>query len=170
MMTLHLGVVDIPYSGKVAATTADHFAALQRGKPLTKSSARGSLTTFDVATILEARYGIMQHFFNRYRDQIFGALHNSIEGKLETAIMGGKLSPGSTEPQLTKVETMFHEFISQRIVEQVGIKGVPTQAALDGVNHRLKHPYASTNPRRPSFRDTGLFMNNFAAWVSDETG
>jgi hypothetical protein len=37
-------------------------------------------------------------------------------------------------------------------------------AALHGVSHRFKHPYAR-RARRPSFIDTGLYQNSFAAWV-----
>jgi len=50
-------------------------------------------------------------------------------------------------------------------VEKLGIPGVPTKAALRGVNHRLKHPYRRRGAR-PSFVDTSLYMSSFKAWAT----
>jgi hypothetical protein len=58
---------------------------------------------------------------------------------------------------------MFNEFIDRRGMD--GMPGVPTDAARLGINHRLKHPYAKANPERPSFKDTGTYMQSFTAWV-----
>jgi hypothetical protein len=50
-------------------------------------------------------------------------------------------------------------------IESMGLRGVPTKAALKGINHRLRHPYRKSNPRRPSFVDTGLYVASFRAWM-----
>jgi len=47
-------------------------------------------------------------------------------------------------------------------METLGYPGVPTRAALMGVNSRLKK---RRGKRRPSFRDTGLYQASFMAWV-----
>ena len=63
-----------------------------------------------------------------------------------------------------ELETAFRIFIDQQ--EMDGKPGVPTAAALKGVNHRLMHPYAKSNPARVSFRDTGLYEASFRAWMT----
>jgi hypothetical protein len=78
-------------------------------------------------------------------------------------MMGQRVDPWARG--MGKIEQRFRDFISLREVERVGIPGVPTKAALRGISHRLLHPYARSNQRRPSFRDTGLYMNSFRAWV-----
>jgi hypothetical protein len=125
---------------------------------------RRSLTTGDVASILEAKYGIMAAFYRVHGPAVAQAIGDSLAGALEARAMGAAVDPWGRGTQ--KIETMFKTFISSQEVERVGIPGVPTAAALRGVNHRLKHPYAKANARRPSFRDTGLYMGSFRAWVS----
>ena len=151
MPTLHLGVIDQPY---------DHSSSGQ--------------TTFEVATYLENKYQIMQAFFVIYEEKIATMLAENMSRSLVTMIQNGTF--GATENALTligtdetmaKIDEMFKNFISSGEAEQVGIPGTPTQAALDGVNHSFAHPYAKDNPRRVSFRDTGLYRDSFIAWVTD---
>ena len=42
--TIHLGVADIAYSDKQAATVMQHWEALKRGKPLSRTAARAAVT------------------------------------------------------------------------------------------------------------------------------
>lgn len=142
-VTLHLGVLVQPYRSS------------------TKRA--GALTTGDVAGLLEARYGLMHAFYRVNQDVISGAIAKSIEGATESLLMGRRVDPWGYATQLIQRE--FRHFISSKQAEQVGIPGTPTKAALRGVNHRKKHPYAKRNARRPSFRDTGLYMASFRSWV-----
>lgn len=152
-MILHLGVIDVPYSVR---------ATRKRSR-----SAAGTKTTGDIAEILEAKYGIMQAFFDSKSQEIADDLADSVQGAIESLIMGGppQLAPFGTGT--SKIEDAFKMFISTQEVERVGIPGVPTQAALRGVNHRLKRPYRKSNPRRPSFVDTGLFVASFKSWIDN---
>lgn len=136
-LQLHLGVIQQPYR-------------------------RGGLTTYDVAKILESRYGIMAAFYRVHQRDVHKALANSVEGALETLLMGRAINPWSGGMQA--IQQDFRDFISSREAERVGIPGTPTKAALRGVNHRLAHPYRR-GVRRPSFRDTGLYMTSMRAWV-----
>jgi hypothetical protein len=142
-LTLHLGVLVQPYRSSTAKA--------------------GSLTTVDVAEILEAKYGVMEAFYRVHKDVVMGAVARSMEGALESLLMGRRVDTWGSATQL--IQSEFRRFISSREAEKVGIPGTPTKAALRGVNHRLKHPYAKRNARRPSFRDTGLYMASFRAWV-----
>ena len=166
MLRLHLGVTELPYSGKVAATPADHFAALKRGKPLSKSAARASLTTGDVAEILEARYDVLRVFFDSHADKIAAAYASAMRGSLENALLGAPAQSNEAllAPAMSEIETMFKRFLSGGMIEYLGVPGTPTAAALHGVSHRFKHPYAK-RARRPSFIDTGLYESSFKAWV-----
>lgn len=146
-MILHLGVMDIPY---------------QVGR-------KGS-TTGKVADILEGRYGIMQAFWNTHGDKYLNSLVIGSVQAMEAAVTG-RPQRVSAKTTLSKMQGDFRRFISSREVEKaVRAVGpmrfpVPTLAALKGVSHRKKHPYAK-GPRRPSFRDTGLYMASFRAWIT----
>jgi hypothetical protein len=123
------------------------------------------LTTGDVAEFLESKYGVMEAFYRVHGSDVAGAVENSMEGALESLLMGRAVDPWSRGMRV--IEREFRDFISSREAERVGIPGTPTRAALRGVNHRLAHPYRRSNPRRPSFRDTGLYMTSMRAWVTD---
>jgi hypothetical protein len=139
MTTLHLGVLDVPY-------------------------ATGGKSTGDVADILEAKYHVMEIFFEEHQAQIAGAFEETIGDQLENLLSGAPPNSNSLAAATGQVETMFHKFISMQ--EMDGIQpGVPTKAALKGVNHRLARPTAKGNPQRPSFRDTGLYDASFKAWI-----
>jgi len=162
-LTLHLGVVDLPYS---AHEHAEKVAKPKKGKankPV-KASSAATITTGDVAEILEEKYGILDAFAFARLPDIAKALEESIAGELENLMMGAPVSGSPFKSAESSIATMMKQFVSSQAVEHMGIEGVPTQAALDGVNHRLKRPYAKSNPRRPSFMDTHLMVNSYTAW------
>jgi hypothetical protein len=143
-LTLHLGVLVQPYRSKNRKAAA--------------------LTTGDVAGFLEAKYGIMAAFYRVHDKDVAKSLESSLGGAMESLLMGKIIDPWGRANQ--SIQAQFRDFISSREVERVGIPGTPTKAALAGVNHRLKHPYRRANARRPSFRDTGMYMNSFRSWMT----
>ena len=151
MPVLHLGVVVQPYGDR----------STKKGNKITA----GAPDTGDVAQWLEDKYGLMQAFFNAHEQDIAGALETSVSKALESMLMGAPVDHDAFGGGANRIEEMFKDFISSGEAEQVGIPGTPTGAAMRGVNHRFKHPYAKANPRRVSFRDTSLFMNSFKCWV-----
>lgn len=156
---LHLGIVDVPYVDKEAP--AAQRKRIKAGKP----PAANELTTGDVAEILEDKYHVMEVFYELHKDDIAKNLENSVAGALETIMLGG---PSDIDPfggGTSEIDERFNDFLTNREMEKLGYEGVPTQAALDGVNHRLKHPYAKKNKRRPSFIDTGLYQRSFKSEV-----
>lgn len=142
-LTLHLGVLVQPYRSKSRKASA--------------------LTTGDVAGFLEAKYGLMAAFYRVHQTDVARAIETSLGGAMEALMMGRQVDPWGRATQAIQQE--FRDFINSKEAERVGIPGTPTKAALRGVNHRLAHPYASKNPRRPSFRDTGLLSASFRSWV-----
>jgi len=165
MTTLHLGVVDFPY----ANLPKDYK------KYKMKSGTPGVASTGDVATWLENKYHVMEVFFEDKHQKISDAMENSILGALESLLKGGIATgnPFSTAEDI--IATEFKQFLSSRDIENIGIPGVPTQAALDGVSHRFKNPRFKTvgkgknkrlvkRPRRPSFIDTGVYQASMRAW------
>lgn len=158
MTVLHLGVIDIPY-----ANDGPRKSGRGKKKKLKQST---SMTTHDVATILEDKYSVMEIFFGAHRDQISKLIEEALAGALESQLMG---APASADPFASvneQIGEMFKQFILTQEIEKIGIPGVPTQAALAGVSHRKMHPYAKANPRRPSFYDTGMYVDNFKAWIT----
>ena len=138
-LTLHLGVLVQPYRNNPAVTTGD------------------------VAHILEDEYGVMGAFYRVHQQRIADAVANSLAGSMQSLLMGQATDPWGDAVQ--DIQADFRKFINSQEAERVGIPGTPTKAALRGVNHRLKHPYRKSNPRRPSFRDTGLYVADFRAWI-----
>jgi hypothetical protein len=141
--TLHLGVVSQPYDN--------------RGK-------KGMVTTGDVAKILEANYGLFQHFYDANEKFVQAQFAGAAKVAVKAMLSGRAIDPSLIAT--AAIETRFRNFLASRQAERVGMSGVPTAAAKRGVNHRLVHPYLKSNPRRPSFVDTGLMMASFRAWVS----
>lgn len=151
-ITLHLGVLEQPYR------------AWERSGRGRKRGTILPVTTGDVAEILEGKYGLFSAFARTAEKDIGNAIETSVQSALESLLTGHAVDPWGEG--LSKIEERFRDFISTGEAEHVGIPGTPTKAALKGVNHRLAHPYRKSNPRRPSFRDTGLLMGSFKSWVT----
>jgi hypothetical protein len=146
-LTLHLGVVDIGYADASGKTTSD------------------------VAQILEDKYHIMEVFAEDIGlDVIQKAIEHSAQSAVETLILGVS-RPGSNSANMSltleaegEIEAAFKLWLSQQSMDYTQ-PGVPTQAALKGVSHRLKRANAKTNSARPSFIDTGLYQSSMRAWI-----
>lgn len=143
MPVLHLGVIDVPYTGRTR-----------------------SVTTGDVAGWLEDRYHVMEVFYHQHDAFVARSLEKSLAGTMESLLMG---APATIDPfgaGTSAIEDRFKRFLSQREMERLGVPGVPTGAALRGVSHRTKSGYTRGRKRRPSFIDTGQYQADFKAWVT----
>jgi hypothetical protein len=159
---IHLGVVDIPYSKQ----SSDKVPQAKKGKlnkPVKVKT--GEQTTGDVAQWIENKYGLMQGFVDLHKPEIVQMMTDSIQGSIENILAGGKPKSNPFGSATSKIEKLFKfTYLDKEEAAQAGIKGVPTQAALDGVNHRLK---SGKGVRRPSFIDTGLMQSSFQCWTDD---
>jgi len=106
-------------------------------------------TSYTVGKDLEARYGLFSAFANTYGEKIAKNLAEGAQGALETLLLGNK-------------------------AETVGLPGVPTQAALMGKSTRFKGKarrgarpkgQVTYGVRRPSFIDSGIFINSLKTWI-----
>ena len=143
MTTLHLGVLDQPYDD--------------------------GATTFSVAEILEAKYHVMEIFYELRKEDVAKALEKSIQSALD--MLDSDAPAESINPFATAsadIEASFKQFLDSQEIERIGYPGVPTQAALDGVSHRFKRPRGKKTDKRaprPSFIDTGLYEASMKAWI-----
>lgn len=156
MTTLHLGVIDIPYSGAAVEV---------QGSKRRRKIKAGDQTTGDVAEILEAKYRVMEVFYEAHQDEIAKSMEDGLSAALESLMMGSPIGLDPFGSAVAATEQAFKKFLDNKEMDALGVPGVPTEAALKGVNHRLKHPYAMSNPERPSFIDTGLYENSFKVWI-----
>lgn len=166
---LHLGVIDIPYTEpkppQKVAKPHKGPARVRKGSKTRKTDLIGGQnTTGDVAEILEAKYRLMETFYEVHEEQIVGQIEESVKGALETLLAGGPVEANPFAEATDQIEHTFKDFLDQKGFDGI-IAGVATEAAKKGVNHRLKHPYAKDNPPRPSFIDTGQYQASFKAWV-----
>lgn len=144
-LKLHLGVIDLPYVDK----------------PTKKGT---GVTTGDVAEFLEADYGVMEHFFKAHEKDIAAVMESGLAGSLENMLTGGPTGADPFGTATSAIKKMFDDFILNKEMEKLGVPGVPTVAAQKGVNNRRKK--RKGKPDRPSFYDTGLYLNSFVAWVT----
>lgn len=147
-MKLHLGVIEVP--------------EIEEGS-----------TSYTVGKDLEARYGLFTAFANTYGEKIAKNLAEGAQGALETLLLGNKVS----DPFVAGTEQItadFKHFISSQEAETVGLPGVPTQAALMGKSTRFKGKakrgarpkgQVTYGVRRPSFIDSGIFINSLKTWI-----
>jgi hypothetical protein len=165
---LHLGVIDVPYAADAYAKPRSPKVTLgtaKRGKVSAPkpSSSGGTKTTAEVAEILEDKYHVQELFFEERGADIAGALEQSMADALENLLLGAPPNVDATLGATSAIDAMFKQFLSGEGLN--GIEpGVPTRAALMGVSHRFKHPYAHRGPR-PSFIDTSLYVSNFKSWI-----
>ena len=172
-MILNLGVIEVPYvefevsarqKAKKPPSAARAGVPPRRREPVRTRSANRGTTTGDVAKILEEKYHIMQVFFDENTQVIVEYLEDSVAGALESLLLGAPaVTFGPFGEGTRRIEKRFRDFIIRQEIEDLGIPGVPTAAALAGVNHRLK---IKRGHRRPSFVDTGLYVQSFRAWLT----
>jgi len=159
-LVLHLGVMDVPYF-KTPTQKVPQAKKGKLNKPL--KSATGTQTTGQVAGYLEKKYGLFQSFADLHTPDIAEMLEGSIAGALETLAMGGSPKSNPFGSATSKIEKLFKfQYLDKEEIAQTGAPGVPTQAAKDGVNHRMK---GGRGPRRPSFIDTGLLQSSVKVWI-----
>lgn len=165
-ITLHLGVVDVPYAAPANVPRRASAKSRKGGKAATTTSpAAGAETTGDVATFLEDRYHVMEVFVEDVGlDFIAKAFEQSAGNAVAALIMGAPSSLGLTDEATSEIEAAFKLFLSQQEMDGI-VPGVPTGASLRGVNPRLKNPTARGNPPRPSFIASGLYQASFKTWV-----
>lgn len=161
----------MPYSDSSYAPTSSPKRRVGQARRGKADAPRGgsntnTITTGDVAEILEAEYHIMEIFADLHEDIVVKAYTDAMEGALQNLVAGAPPTINITAQAETDIENRFRQFLSNREMDATATSGVPTKAALDGVSHRFKHPYAK-RASRPSFIDTGLYQANFAVWTTD---
>ena len=142
MTTLHLGVLEQPY----------------------EKYSKGQ-TTYDVASILEDKYHLMQTWWDLHGAEVAQHMEAGVKSSVDALMENRPRYENPFGTAMSYAEESFKRFLSSMEAERVGIIGTPTKAALKGVSHRKAHPYRKANPRRPSFIDTGLFEASFKAWI-----
>lgn len=128
------------------------------------------VTTGQVALWLESgekrSYHIKEAFHKKYKDQINAFFAEALRDAMMDFVMTGRPIPTDKRKLFKhandKVDALFRNFLNKKIVEGLGIEGVPTQAALKGYSKRLKK---LTGKRRPSFIDTGQYRNSSKSYV-----
>lgn len=161
-VTVHLGFVNTPYTvGSIAAPMRAAKAEYVRKRRRSFSKTRSVET---VADILEASYGLVDQFYEKYKDEIDEIISDTFEVTVD--ILPG--DPEETEKgykskrhkifsermnkfmrsRSEEVEKLFRKFLDDE--EAVG-EGIPTEVSL--------------KRQRPSFINTGIYRASFRAWI-----
>lgn len=133
-------------------------------------------TTFEVATKLEAKYGLFSSFAENnmpfITDQLMLDSSNTFAAILKGEPVGDPFGDASNA-----ITDRFKQFISNSEAETVGLPNVPTQAALAGLTLRTKKGKAIGKvrkggkyvrvygSRRPSFIYSGVMESSLKCWV-----
>lgn len=139
-MVLNIGVIDLPHPG----------------------GEKTGMTTGDLAEGLEQEYELYSGFVELHQQDITDALTDSMQDALDAIIGAGVALPNPFAAAEQQVVVMMKRFFDNEEIAKLPRAGVPTKAALDGVNHRLKQ---RKGQRRPSFIDTGALRNASDAWI-----
>lgn len=139
-MKVCLGVIDVPYD------YGDNPA-----------------TTYEVAEDLQERYKLFTHFWELHQKQIVPEVGEALAYALINHIQYGAPMPGGE--LLGETMKAFNVFLEGEEMAGLSVDGVPTLAALEGKNSRLK---IERGERRPSFIDGGLFKSSFVAWIDND--
>lgn len=142
MPTLHLGVIDLPHPG----------------------GGKAELSTGDLADILESKYGLYSVFIDANMEKIEDHIADSLQDSIDNMLAGAPAPENPFAAAQQEVVADFVTFLDTSEMEKIGVRGTPTEAALKGVNHRLK---LKKGARRPSFIDTGALRAATAAWVDE---
>lgn len=134
-MKLHLGVINIAYDD--------------------------ASTTESVATELEERYGIMQHFYSENAQKIANYLENDLNDILDSFLNGQPQV--NFEESMGKIKKDFTRALEDQFLDGK-VKGVATKRAKSGYRSRFKDKKKDKSPRA-SFIDTGNYLASFKAWI-----
>lgn len=140
MSVLHIGVLDLPHPG----------------------GGKAGLTTGGLAEILESKYGLYSVFLDVNLEKIAGQLADSLGDAIDNVLAGAPVPENPFASAEQDVAADFVTYLDTSEIEKIGVRGTPTEAALNGVNHRLK---INKGARRPSFIDTGTLRASTAVWV-----
>jgi hypothetical protein len=122
-----------------------------------------SATTYEVAEELQDRYQIFTHFFETHKDEICAEVGQEVALALINHLRHG--APMPEGEMLENTMKAFNIFLEREEMAGLSVDGVPTLAALEGRNTRLK---ITRGERRPSFIDGGLFKSSFIAWIGND--
>lgn len=159
---IHFGVIVQPYR-YVKQKLSKKGKVLKKGRKIELS-----ITTGEVAEHIEEQYQLFEFFYNDQKDFINEQLLGSLENSIEAIMSGAAVTQDPFGQAASLIEDQFKKMLSSRAFDG-RIEGVATLASKNGVNHRLAHPYAKSNPMRPSFIDTGNFEASFKVWVDDNS-
>ncbi len=140
-MKLSLGVEDFAYSDP---------------------DAPGAVTTHQVAEILEAKYHVMEVFYELRKRKIAEDIGKKLSGTIKSIAQGKPVKQALNDVHLSAVEEMFKDYLSADEWQQVSGKVI--MAARMGVTHR-KGKKRRGSPR-PAFIDTGTYQQSFRAMLT----
>lgn len=135
--TLNVGVIDVPHLDD-------------------------RITTGDLAEILEAKYDLFRGFVEDNLEKIADEMAASLGRAVDDVLGGAPVQENPYAEAMEWINAAFRRFLDSGEAERIGMIGVPTEAALKGVNRRLK---IRRGPRRESFIDSGLLRASFMAWM-----
>lgn len=148
---------------------------------------RGATTTYEVAEILEAKYGVMAVFEQLHMDLIQDAVVDHMMGMIRSVVQGNPRALEQVRKRgipLDKVESAFRDYLEAD--EWQRQTGKEIAAAVAGISHRFKTPggklvaakavdagkggtiekvMSRSREPRPAFVDTGLYSAAFRAWL-----
>jgi hypothetical protein len=155
-MKISLGVLDVPYNRQSSYRSVGRRSAPRRVRKF------ATITTGELADILEAKYGITEFFLEEHGEEF---IKDILEGYAENLARPEK-GRGSKTDYLGKAvkrgEEMFREMLDNKELDGKR-PGVPTNAAELGFRFGRK-----TSAGRPSFVDTGLYRDSFRIEVEEE--
>lgn len=137
-MKLALGIVDIPEIGS-------------------------DLGTYDLAVILEKKYGIFSTFAKVNAQFIANQLTKSLTGQVSNMLAGRGPSADPFAEGTDKITRRFQDMLNEKGFDRTA-PGIPTLMALTNKS-RIK---GARRRSTASFIDQGIFQANLRTWIRKE--
>src|SRR6202012_2374940 len=167
MPIIRFGVIDIPYDNAATEPPKQRASRLKKGLKAPKPKRDAStITTGDVAEILEAKYHPYTTFWDHHGQECADKMTEGLVGAMENLVMGAPLTIDPFAEAEGFIDSNFKNFITTGEMERLGIEGIPTQASIDRKSSRFKKG-RSKGPR-PSLVDTGLWVDSPKTEIEEE--
>jgi hypothetical protein len=128
----------------------------------------GITTTGDVAEILEARYHVMEVFYETRQDLIADWLADAVSDQISDLLRGAPAPRNIFGDAEQKIERAFRGFLDADEMQAILPLGQQITAAAIGMSKRFKAGHTKGYKARPAFIDTGTYQAAFRAWIETD--
>jgi hypothetical protein len=126
------------------------------------------MTTGELQKILEARYGIVEFFWDKHSEEVVGGIIEAYFDELAKPESGKGSRTDYMGKAIRRGEQAFRDMLDNRELDGQ-VDGVPTAAAVSGHSiAKRRRKRGTIRKERSSFVETGLYRDSFRIEVEED--